>query len=88
MIEDIRDHLEENVIDENLVVVEDVDSCIKRIEALRSQYRSLVKDYKGLVPTDVYAKSDYVLGKEVLMEIKRYILLAKERRSAIRRTEN
>ena len=38
VVDDINDHLDENVIDNNLVVVADIDSCIKKAEGLRTYY--------------------------------------------------
>ena len=68
------------------MTVEDVDSCVSKVEKLRSEYRSVYQEIECLFENDADARKlefevDY---KIIISKIKSYIGEAKERRSKIR----
>ena len=79
--DDINDFLDENNLDDNISDIEDIESCISRIEQLRSKYRRTHKDLPKL-------SNNYEInyGKEFLetiTSIKCYIKEANGRKGMI-----
>ena len=48
LADDITDFLDENDLEGNINEAEDTDSCISRIEQVRSKYRRIHKDLANL----------------------------------------
>ena len=85
LADDINDFLDENNLDDNISDIEDIESCISRIEQLRSKYRRTHKDLSKL--SDNY---EINYGKEFLetiTSIKCYIKEANRRKGMIRQLQ-
>ena len=82
---DITDYILENPSDE-LLFIDDVNSCISRIEELRSSYRSIHNDLRTLDPTE-YENTLKVAYDETLREIKTFIMNTKAVKNSIRKKE-
>ena len=83
--DDINDFLDENNLDDNISDIEDIESCISRIEQLRSKYRRTHKDLSKL--SDNY---EINYGKEFLetiASIKCYIKEANRRKGTIQQLQ-
>ena len=83
--DDINDFLDENNLDDNISDIEDIESCISRIEQLRSKYRRTHKDLSKL-------SNNYEInyGKEFLetiASIKCYIKEANRRKGMIQQLQ-
>ena len=83
--DDINDFLDENNLDDNISDIEDIESCISRIEQLRSKYRRTHKDLPKL-------SNNYEInyGKEFLetiTSIKCYIKEANRRKGMIQQLQ-
>ena len=81
LADDINDFIDENNLDDNISDIEDIESCISRIEQLRSKYRRTHKDLPKL-------SNNYEInyGKEFLetiTSIKCYIKEANGRKGMI-----
>ena len=81
LADDISDFLDENNLNDNISDIEDIESCISRIEQLRSKYRRTHKDLPKL-------SNNYEInyGKEFLetiTSIKCYIKEANRRKGMI-----
>ena len=57
VLEAIEDHIDENLVDESLVVVEDIDVCVLKIEQLRRTCRNINKGVIKHVSSDQYEES-------------------------------
>ena len=85
LADDINDFLDENNLDDNISDIEDIESCISRIEQLRSKYRRTHKDLSKL--SNNY-ETNY--GKEFLEtngSIKCYIKEANRRKGTIQQLQ-
>ena len=71
LADDINDFLDENNLDENINDIEDIESCISRIEQLRSKYRRVHKDLSKLI--DNYEVNYGKEQLEIIALIKSYI---------------
>ncbi len=80
--DDVTDYIEENPT-EDLLFIDDVNSCINRIEELRSKYRSIHKDLRALDTND-YETTWKGAYEETLQEIKTFITAAKAVKNSIR----
>ena len=87
LLEDIEDHLEENEINESILFVEDVDSYTSKLEQLRTQYRTVTREMKKLIPNEEYESSCQKVYDNTLHKIKDYIVAAKERKNQLRRNQ-
>ena len=72
MRDEIMDFIDENFID-NLIITEDIDAAVNRIEDLRTQYRSIHKNMKQL-DADNYDTTHKVTFDETMSEAKHYII--------------
>ena len=84
VLEDIEDHIDENLVDESLVVVEDIDVCVHKIEQLRTTCRNINKGMIKHFSSDKYEESFGKTYSVTMSKIKDYILSAKQRKSQIR----
>ena len=85
LADDINDFIDENNLDDNISDIEDIESCISRIEQLRSKYRRTHKDLPKL-------SNNYEInyGKEFLetiTSIKCYFKEANRRKGMIRQLQ-
>ena len=85
LADDINNFLDENNLDDNISDIEDIESCISRIEQLRSKYRRTHKDLSKL-------SNNYEIkyGKEFLetiTSITYYIKEANRRKGMIRQLQ-
>ena len=87
MEDDISDYIDENPIDGNSLTIEDIDVCVSKVENLRTQYRNTVRDLRGTLSSEEYKEKYEVRSKEIINQMKEYILKAKDRRKEIRRGE-
>ena len=84
--DDIYDFLDENPINEIRGNVSDLDRNVSKMEELRSQYRTLHKELKRLLPSTYQAEFGQAY-KETLEAIKGYIKDAKNERAGTRSKE-
>ena len=85
LADDINDFIDENNLDDNISDIEDIESCISRIEQIRSKYRRTPKDLSKL--SDNY---EINYGKEFLetiTSIKCYIKEANRRKGMIQQLQ-
>ena len=85
--EDIEDYLDETPV-EFLIVANDVDDCINKIEKQRTLYRNLNKDLGKYIDTEDPDNDHYKLYQYIMSKIKKHILAAKEQKLKIRQNES
>ena len=83
--DDITDFIDENPTNE-LLVIDDVDLCIRKLEELRSNYRRIHKDIRALDPADYDGnlKNDF---DKVMFHIKEHLSNVKIVKKSIRNEE-
>ena len=87
LLKEIDDHIDENTINKYTVSIEDIDSCVDKIEKLRSQQRGVNHDIACKLKSEEYEcqfREKYELS---MANIKEYIIHAKERKNEIRQSE-
>ena len=84
--DDIYDFLDENPIDEIRGNVSDLDRNVSKMEELRSQYRTLHRELKRLLPGIYEAEYGHSF-RETLEAVKEYIKDAKKERVGLRSRE-
>ena len=87
LLEEVEDHIDENPINNCTVSIEDIDSCIEKIEKLRSELRIVNRVIISNLRTDEYTTSFGPRYDKSMGEVKEYIIQAKERKQAIRKQE-
>ncbi|MCH2405591.1 MAG: hypothetical protein MK200_05295 [Nitrosopumilus sp.] len=80
--EDIMDYINENPI-EDLIIVEDIDNCLQRMEDFRAKYRNNQKVISRLTDQTFHVehKTEF---ENTMQYIKNYIIAGKETRRQIR----
>ena len=87
LLEEIDDHIDENPINSCMVSIEDIDNSIEKIEKLRSEQRVINREILSKLGNEKYT---CLLGTKYevsMVQIKEYIIHAKERKQAIRKQE-
>ena len=82
--EEIEDFIDENPPNLTVISIQDIDSCIETITALRTQFRQIVKEIEDILPIDDFEFSFSKNNCSTLASIKEYIVNAKDRKSQIR----
>ena len=82
---DIVDQLEENVIDITLTMVEDVETCVKKVGKLRSELRRLYIEIESVYDdvTNGTREKLHVNYERIISEIKTYMNEARERNAKV-----
>ena len=80
--DEILDYVEENPID-TLIVTDDVEACLLKIEELRNEYRRMHKDLKQL-STDNYDTIYKDEFDKTMLQVKQYVIMAKGRKTELR----
>ena len=83
--DDITDFIDENPIEE-LLVIEDINTCISKLEDLRSKYRNVHREIRRIQP-EQYTEDLKDKEAKVMKSIKKHISSAKEIRNDIRNRE-
>ena len=87
LLEEIDDHIDENPINRYTVSVEDIDSCVDKIEKLRTQQRTVNREIASKLKSDEYDRKFGTKYEITMANIKEYIIHAKEHKSTIRQAD-
>ena len=81
---EIVDYVDENPIDD-LISIEDIDTCVNKIQELRGHYRRIHDDIKLNDTTDSYETSHAKEFNETMQGVKQYMIFLKTKKTDIQR---
>ena len=87
LLEEVDDHIDENPINNCMVSIQDIDSCIEKIEKLRSELRIINRVIISNLKKQEYDVSLREKYDQAMGQIKEYIIQAKDHKQAIRKKE-